>query len=64
MLWGHKWKGKTVRALCDNMAIVHVALLHLSKSSFHCLKHIRLYIQMDGLSYSLIQTKPDLSSGM
>ena len=27
MLWGNKWAGETVRALCDNMAIVHV--LHM-----------------------------------
>ena len=30
MLWGNKWVGKTVRALCDNMAIVHV--LHSRQS--------------------------------
>ena len=33
MLWGHKWKGKTVRALCDNMAIVHVLRSKHSKDS-------------------------------
>ena len=22
-IWGHNWVGKTVRALCDNMAVVH-----------------------------------------
>ena len=32
MLWGHKWAGKTVRALCDNMAIVHVLHSRQSKS--------------------------------
>ena len=23
-IWGNKWAGKTVRALCDNMAVVHI----------------------------------------
>ena len=22
--WGHRWAGKTIRALCDNMAVVHI----------------------------------------
>ena len=31
MLWGHIWKGKTVRALCDNIAVVHVICSRHSK---------------------------------
>ena len=22
--WGHRWAGKTIRAFCDNMAVVHI----------------------------------------
>ena len=38
MLWGHKWAGKTVKALCDNMAIVHV--LHSRQSKDHEIMHL------------------------
>lgn len=48
MLWGYKWKGKMVRALCDNMAIVHVLHSRQSKDSelmhlLQCLSLVECY---------------------
>ena len=30
-MWGSKWAGKTIKALCDNMAVVHILRSHQSK---------------------------------
>ena len=38
MLWGNKWARKTVRAFCDNMAIVHV--LHSRQSKDQDIMHL------------------------
>ena len=32
-IWGHKWAGKTIRALCDNMAVVHILNSRKSRDS-------------------------------
>ena len=30
-IWGSRWAGKTIKALCDNMAVVHILRSHHSK---------------------------------
>ena len=31
-LWGHRWRGKSVLACRDNVAVVHVAIINLGRS--------------------------------
>ena len=38
-LWGSKWKGKTVRALCDNSAVV--AVINQGSSCDQDIMHLR-----------------------
>ena len=52
MLWGHKWVGKTVRALCDNMAIVHV--LHSRHSKDQEIVHLLQCLSLVECCYDFI----------
>ena len=43
-VWGRNWAGKTVRALCDNMAVVHIIRSRQSKepNAMHLLRCLAL----------------------
>lgn len=48
-IWGHKWVGKTVRPLCDNMAVVHSIRIRQNKD--HNAMHLMRYLALIECSF-------------
>lgn len=68
-LWGHKWAGKTIRARCDNMAVVHILNSRTSKDNnamhlVRCLCLIECYCNFTIVSKHIPGSHNDLADAL
>ena len=60
LVWGHEWRGLTVRANCDNSAVVEVINNHSAKDNLLCHLSVACFLFAPTLNSLELQPRPQL----